>query len=288
MARDKATRGDRPTLERRSDQGGVAPSEQNSLIQRGTLGRLLIAACVGQFLTILNISVVYVALPKIQHDLQMPRGDVQWIVNSYALMFAGLLLLGGRLADAVGPRTVFVTGMGLFVAASGTAAITTSSGMLFVARGIQGVAGAALSPASMALVTTEFPEGEQRRRALGVWSAWAGAGGAAGPLVGGLLVTLGGWRTVLAFSCPLGAAALVLALASFKAVQVHDPRVVMRDASRGLLETGSILLLVFGLSQVGAYSADSVHRVRSFRTRHRRARSGRRSGRSIPLKSPPR
>lgn len=221
------------------------------LARPSALNRLLVASCVGQFLAILNISVVYVALPGIQHGLHMSSDDVQWIVNAYALIFAGLLLLGGRLADVIGPRKMFVFGTGLFVIASSVATLATSSAILFTARGAEGIAGAALSPASMALLTTEFPEGRPRQRALGAWSAWAGSGGAAGPLVGGLLVTLGGWRTVLAVSCPLGLAALTLALAAFRASQAPSNGHMMHDAGGGLLGTGCIFLMVFGLSQVG-------------------------------------
>src|SRR5207245_2374007 len=135
---------------------------------------------------ILDIAIVNVALPSMQRTLSLSAENIQWVVSGYALTFGGFLMLGGRLADVVGRRRIFVTGLVLFIGASMLGGLSQSGGMLIAARGIQGFAGALVSPAALSLLTTTFKEGPERTRALGIWSAMAGRGAPAGVIEGGL------------------------------------------------------------------------------------------------------
>ncbi len=173
---------------------------------------ILSLACLAQFMVILDISIVNVALPSIQRDLHFTQTGLQWVVNAYTLAFAGFLLLGGRAADLYGRRRIFILGLGLFSLASLVGGLSQSSSMLTAARGAQGLGGAVLSPATLTILITTFPEGKARSRALGIWSAVAGAGGAAGALFGGLLTTYVSWRWILFVNVPIGMAAMVTAL----------------------------------------------------------------------------
>src|SRR5580765_6847775 len=154
---------------------------------RPHLRATLILACLAQFMVILDVSVVNVALPSIRSHLGFTEADLQWIVNTYTVTFAGFLLLGGRAADLLGQRRVFVSGLLLMALASLVGGVAQSKGMLIGARAGQGLAAAVISPASLAILTTTFKEGPDRNRALGVWGAMGGAGGSAGVLLGGIL-----------------------------------------------------------------------------------------------------
>jgi hypothetical protein len=153
----------------------------------------LALVCLAQFMVVLDVSIVNVALPSIRDDLHFSQAGLQWVVNGYTLAFAGFLLLGGRAADLYGRRRVFLLGMGLFTAASLAGGLAQRQGMLIAARTAQGLGGAILSPATLTILTTAFTDGRSRSRALGMWSAVAGAGGAAGSLLGGLLTDVAGW-----------------------------------------------------------------------------------------------
>jgi EmrB/QacA subfamily drug resistance transporter len=174
-------------------------------------GVVLALACVAQFMVVLDVSIVTVALPSIGRDLHYSPAGLQWVVNAYVLTFAGFLLLGGRAADLFGRRRVYLLGLALFTVASLAGGIATDSGWLTAARAVQGVAGAFLSPATLTIIITTF-SGDRRARALGVWSAVAGAGGAAGSILGGVLTSALSWRWVLFVNIPIGVAAIVAAL----------------------------------------------------------------------------
>src|SRR4051795_8059126 len=146
--------------------------------------------CMAQFVVVLDAAIVNVALPSIQRDLHFSQQDLQWVVNAYVLTFAGFLLLGGRAADLLGRRKVFIVGLLLFAFASLLGGLSTSQGMLVVARGVQGLGGAVVAPATLSILTTTFAEGTERNRALAFWGAMGGAGGAAGALLGGVLTQL--------------------------------------------------------------------------------------------------
>src|ERR1700684_89564 len=191
--------------------------EQPSLAQAGRrppahTGWILAIACVGQFMVILDVSIVTVALPSIGRDLHYSATGLQWVVNAYVLTFAGFLLLGGRAADLFGQRRVYLSGMALFTVASLAGGLATDSAWLTTARAVQGVAGAVLSPATLTIIITTFPA-DRGARPLGIWSAVAGAGGAAGSILGGVLTSALSWRWVLYVNIPIGVAAVAGALA---------------------------------------------------------------------------
>ena len=188
---------------------------------------MLAIVAVAQFMVILDASVVNVALPTIKRDVGFSEQSLSWILNAYTLIFGGFLLLGGRLADRLGRRRLFMAGIALFSGASLVCGISQSEGELLVARGFQGLGGAMVSPAALSILLTTFPEGPGRNRALSVWGAIAGAGGAFGLLLGGLLVQALSWRWVFFVNVPIGAAVLALA-----------PRIVPESRSETVASSG--------------------------------------------------
>jgi EmrB/QacA subfamily drug resistance transporter len=164
-----------------------------------------------QFVIVIDASIVNVALPSIGRALSFSQSDLSWVVNAYTLTFGGFLLLGGRLADLMGRRRMFMLGLILFSLASLAGGLAQSEGWLIVARGVQGLGGAIVSPAALSIITTTFAEGTERNRALGVWGAVAGAGGAAGVLLGGVLTSGLSWRWVLFVNVPIGLLCAMLA-----------------------------------------------------------------------------
>jgi EmrB/QacA subfamily drug resistance transporter len=167
--------------------------------------------CMAQFVVVLDASIVNVALPSIGEALNFSQANLSWVVNAYVLTFGGFLLLGGRLADLLGRRRVFMFGLVLFALASLVGGFADSEGMLIAARAVQGLGGAILSPAALSIVTTTFTDGAERNKALGVWGAVAGSGGAAGVLLGGVLTDGLGWEWVLWVNVPIGIAAAAIA-----------------------------------------------------------------------------
>ncbi|MEV4421930.1 MFS transporter [Patulibacter sp. NPDC049589] len=174
-----------------------------------TLALLLLAST--QFIVVVDASIVNVALPSIGTSLDFAQDDLSWVVNAYTLVFGGCLLLGGRLADLLGRRRLFMTGLILFSLASLAGGLAANDIQLIVARAFQGLGAALVSPAALSIVTTTFAEGAERNKALGVWGAVAGAGGAAGVLLGGVLTEYLGWEWVLWVNVPVGLAAAGLA-----------------------------------------------------------------------------
>jgi EmrB/QacA subfamily drug resistance transporter len=164
-----------------------------------------------QFVLILDIAIVTVALPSVGSDLDFATADLSWVINAYALLFGGFLLLGGRMADLIGRRRMFMAGLILFTVASLAGALAESALWLVIARGAQGLGAALVSPAALSLVMTLFPEGSERNKALGVWGAVAGSGGAAGAILGGVLTDAFSWEAVLYVNIPIGIAAVALA-----------------------------------------------------------------------------
>jgi EmrB/QacA subfamily drug resistance transporter len=171
----------------------------------------LILLCAAQFVVVLDASIVNVALPSIGRALHFSEENLQWVVNAYVLVFGGFLLLGGRMADLLGRRRVFMGGLVLFGLASLAGGLATSDTMLIAARAVQGLGGAILSPAALSIVTTTFEEGSDRNRALGIWGAVAGSGGAAGVLLGGVLTDSAGWEWVFFVNTPITFAAALIA-----------------------------------------------------------------------------
>src|SRR5215204_1980247 len=172
---------------------------------------VLALLAMAQFVVVLDASIVNVALPSIGRALDFAQGDLSWVVNAYTLVFGGFLLLGGRLADLLGRRRMFVYGMWLFALASLLGGLAQSDVWLIAARALQGLGAALISPAALAILTTTFAEGSERNKALGVWGAVAGSGGAVGVLLGGMLTEWAGWEWVLFVNVPIGIAAALLA-----------------------------------------------------------------------------
>src|SRR5919201_952887 len=171
----------------------------------------LILLCVAQFVVVLDASIVNVALPTIGRALHFNESNLPWVVNAYVLTFGGFLLLGGRMADLLGRRAVFMSGLVLFALASLAGGLATNSGQLIAARAVQGLGAAMLSPAALSIITTTFRDGAERNKALGIWGAVAGSGGAAGVLLGGVLTEYLGWEWVLWVNVPIGIAAAIVA-----------------------------------------------------------------------------
>jgi EmrB/QacA subfamily drug resistance transporter len=167
---------------------------------------LLLVVCLGQFMVILDVSIVNVALPDIQGDLGFSTTGLQWVLNAYTLAFAGFLLLGGRASDLFGRRRMFFTGTLIFSGASLLAALSPSEGILLGARALQGIGAAILSPATLAIITTSFDEGAPRNRALGVWGAIGAVGATSGVLLGGVLTEAFGWPAIFLINIPIGVA----------------------------------------------------------------------------------
>jgi EmrB/QacA subfamily drug resistance transporter len=209
-------------------------------------GLILALACVAQFMVVLDVSIVNVALPSIGRDLHYSPTGLQWVVNAYVLTFAGFLLLGGRLADLFGRRRIFVAGLALFSVASLLGGLAQTSTELTAARAAQGLGGAVLSPATLTIIMTTFDPGEMRNRALGAWSAVAGLGGAFGVILGGVLTSYLSWRWVLYVNIPIGA------LAGFAALSVltehQRPGAERRlDFVGAILATGGLATLVYAI-----------------------------------------
>jgi EmrB/QacA subfamily drug resistance transporter len=199
-----------------------------------------------QFVIVIDASIVNVALPSIGHGLHFAEADLSWVVNAYTLTFGGFLLLGGRLADLLGRRRMFMIGLVLFSLASLLGGVAQSSGWLVTARAAQGLGAALVSPAALSILTTTFAEGADRNRALGVWGAVAGAGGAAGVLLGGILTDALSWRWVLFVNVPIGIAAATVAPRLL--LESHaDDGTRSFDLPGAITVTGGLALLVYAL-----------------------------------------
>jgi EmrB/QacA subfamily drug resistance transporter len=209
-------------------------------------GLALALLALTQFVIVLDASIVNVALPSIGRALDFNQDDLSWVVNAYTLTFGGFLLLGGRLADLLGRRRIFIAGLVLFSVASLAGGLAQSDVWLVAARAVQGLGAAIISPAALSLVTTMFAEGAERNRALGVWGAVAGSGGAAGVLLGGILTQYAGWEWVLFVNVPIGiAAALVAPRLLPESRDAAEHRVF--DIAGAITVTGGLALLVYTL-----------------------------------------
>jgi EmrB/QacA subfamily drug resistance transporter len=220
----------------------------------------LLLSCLAQFMVILDVSVVNVALPAIRGGLHFSEVDLQWVVNAYTVTFAGFLLLGGRAADLLGRRRVFVAGLVLFAVASLAGGISDSQDVLIAARAVQGLGGAIIAPASLSILTTTFSEGAERNRAVGIWGAMGGAGGAAGVLLGGVITDLLSWRWILFINVPIG---LLAAFAAQRFITESKRPLSSRDfdLTGALAATVGLSLLVLGIvrtDQTGWGSAPTL------------------------------
>jgi EmrB/QacA subfamily drug resistance transporter len=210
----------------------------------------LVLLALAQFMVILDVTVVNVALPSIGADLHLDRASLTWVVTAYTLCFGGLMLLGGRMADTLGRRRMFLAGLGLFTAASAASGLAQAGQVLIAARAGQGVGAALLSPTALAIITTTF-HGQERNRALGIWAAIAGAGAAVGVLAGGLLVQYASWQWVFFINLPVGGAVAAAVPAVVAAAPPAPPtrRVDLPGALTATLATGAV---IYGLVQAGS------------------------------------
>lgn len=232
--------------------GDPAGTGQTSEVPvRGGTG-LLWLTCAAQFMVVLDVSVVNVALPSIRTSLGFDAGGLQWVVGAYALVFAGFLLLGGRLADLYGRRRVFLCGLVLFSLSSLVGGLANSPGLLVAMRALQGLGAAVLAPVTLTLLTTTYREGPGRVRALAIWTAVSSAGGAAGNLVGGVLTDTLSWRGVLLINVPIGAAALVAALSLLPPDRLGRVRGRL-DVPGAVTATVGVTAMVYGLQQAGSH-----------------------------------
>jgi len=223
---------------------------------------ILAAICVAQFMVVLDIAIVNVALPSIRTDLAFTNESLQWVLTAYAILFGGFLLLGGRLADRFGRRLIFMTGLAIFAGASLMCGLAWSETSLIAFRAVQGFGGALLSPAALSILATTFTEGRERNLALGIWGGIAGSGAAAGTLLGGVLTSAFGWPWIFYVNVPIGVA--LLALTPFLlARESGDASIRGRDfdVAGAVTVTGGIMVLVYALTratQIGWSATQTV------------------------------
>src|SRR5438128_2633423 len=207
--------------------------------------------CVVQFMVVLDIAIVNVALPSIQVDLGFSQQNLQWVISAYALVFGGFLLLGGRAADLLGRRRIFLVGLVVFTLASLFAGLAWSETSLIAARAVQGLGAAVITPAALSILSTTFVEGRERNIALGVWGAVGGFGAAAGVLLGGILTDALSWSWIFFVNVPVGVSAFILAPLLLK--ESRDAHVKRFDAPGAVFVTGGLSSLVYGITQAGQH-----------------------------------
>ena len=208
----------------------------------------LAIVCVAFFMTVLDVSIVNVALPSIQHHLHFSQTGLQWVITAYAITFGGFLLLGGRAGDILGRKRMFLIGVVLFSTASLVCGLSTSAGVLVAARAVQGLGAAVVSPATLSIITTTFEEGAERNKALGIWGAMGGSGAAAGVLFGGILTKYLGWEWIFFVNVPVGALVLAFAPGIVRESKAPGERQGF-DVVGASTVTGGIALLVYAISK---------------------------------------
>src|SRR5215813_12673924 len=213
---------------------------------------VLVLICLAQFMVVLDATIVNVALPSIQKDLNLSEGNLQWIVNAYTLVFGGFLLLGGRAGDLIGRKRIFLVGLVIFTTASLLDGLASSEAMLIGSRALQGLGAALISPAALSIISTTFEEGAERARALAVWAAIAIGGSAVGLILGGLLTQYFSWPWIFFVNVPVGMAAFVVSLRLLP--ESRDGRAQRSyDIGGAVTVTGGLMTLVYAI--VGAQTA---------------------------------
>src|SRR5215467_7994217 len=232
------------SLDRRtriSRQDAAIPGEQRRW-------RALSLLAVAFLMTVIDLTITNVALPTIGRKLHFPESDLQWVVTAYALTFGGFLLLGGRAADLLGRRRLFMAGLAIFTAASLACALATTDTFLIIMRGVQGLGAAVLLPAALSIVMNMFAEGAERNKALGIWGGIAATGATIGLLAGGLLVRYAGWQYIFYLNVPIGAAALALARRVVPESRLAGAR-RRYDPLGAITITGALVMVVYAISQ---------------------------------------
>src|SRR2546425_914725 len=236
--------GCKPSLRKRKDSTLMVGTERSKWLALALLSAV-------QFMVVLDIAIVNVALPSIKTDLGFSQKNLQWVVSAYALFFGGFLLLGGRAADLLGRRRLFLAGIVLFTLSSLLAGLAWSEGSLIAARSFQGLGAAVISPAALSIVSTTFTEGRERNIALGVWGAVGGFGAAAGVLLGGVLTETLSWSWIFFVNVPVGAVAFLLAPRLLN--ESRDASVKSFDVPGAVLVTSGLVSLVYAITQSGRY-----------------------------------
>ena len=233
----------------------VASGERNKWLALALLASV-------QFMVVLDIAVVNVALPSIQVDLGFSQENLQWVISAYALFFGGFLLLGGRAADLLGRRRIFLAGIVVFTLASLFAGLAWSETSLIAARALQGLGAAIISPAALSILTTTFREGKERNAALGVWGAVGAFGAVAGVLLGGVLTDVLSWEWIFFVNVPVGAAALALTHLLLR--ESRDEGARSFDVPGAVLVTGGLTVLVYAITQANDYGWSSLETIGLF------------------------
>ncbi len=218
---------------------------------------ILLLACLGQFMVVLDVAVVNIALPQMRIDLGFSPTGLQWVVNAYTLTFAGFLLLGGRVADLWGRRRMYLVGLFIFTIASLVCGLAPNGWAMITARAVQGVGAAVLSPVTLIIVTTTFTEPRERSRALGLWSGALASGGAVGVLIGGILTDLLSWRWIFFINIPVGVIALLVA--RWVIPESHGAGAGKKlDVAGAITITGSLTAFVYGIVQTNVHGWTST------------------------------
>jgi EmrB/QacA subfamily drug resistance transporter len=232
------------SLDRRND----ARQEEAAIPGEVRRWRAFSLLAVALLMAVVDLTIVNVALPTIGRKLHFPESDLQWVVTAYALTFGGFLLLGGRAADLLGRRRLFMAGLVIFTGASLACALATSDTILIITRGLQGLGAAVLLPAALSIVMNMFPEGAERNKALGIWGGIGAAGATIGLLAGGLLTRYAGWQYIFYLNVPIGAAALLLARRVVPESRLAGAR-RSYDPLGAIAVTGALVILVYAISQ---------------------------------------
>jgi EmrB/QacA subfamily drug resistance transporter len=221
---------------------------------------VLAICCAAQFMVVLDVAIVNVALPQMRADLGLSVAGEQWVVNAYTLTFAGFLMLGGRAADLFGRRRIFIIGLTVFTVCSLIGGLAQSGAWLITARAAQGIGGAILAPATLSILVTTFTDANDRRRALGAWGATAASGAAAGVLVGGILTSLLDWRWVLFVNVPIGIVLLAGAWVALPRVEERAPRKSL-DLTGAVTVTAGLAVLVYGIVSTDVHAWGSPQTI---------------------------
>jgi len=224
-----------------------------------TRWKALTIVCAAFFMTVLDVSIVNVALPSIGRALHFSEDSLQWVITAYAITFGGFLLLGGRAADFLGRRRIFLVGVIIFTAASFMCGLSWSEGVLIASRAVQGFGAALITPAALSIITTAFSEGAERNKALGIWGAIGGSGAAVGVLAGGILTKYAGWEWIFFVNVPVGV--LAFALATRYVHESKAQRVPTPDWAGAVTVTSGLALLVYAVSNAPAHGWGSTWTV---------------------------
>ncbi len=240
----------------------MAAMEQTELSGGNLRGRhlglaLTVISC-AQLMIVLDATVVNVAIPTIHHALHFSSTNLEWLVTAYSLTFGGLLLFGGRTGDLYGKRRMFMLGIAIFAVSSLLGGLAANDVWLIITRGLQGIGAAIAAPTALALIATNFPEGRERNRAMGVYAAMSGGGGAVGLLLGGLLTSYVSWRWIFFINVPIAAVVLFLAP---RALNESESSSGHLDVPGAVTATGGMLALVYGLSNVSSHSWSSLSTI---------------------------